>query len=126
MQTPTLSTAASLAEAVVDAIRANRLDDAQTLLDTLNTDHPHTRKLLIFPVLIAIQRGHAHDAWQLVNGLPDDECPHLKALCLRRLNDPAWHHHAEAARHHRDPHVRRAMRNLLGCSEADDIHPLLR
>ncbi|MGF6612990.1 type III secretion protein HrpB1 [Paraburkholderia sp. WSM4175] len=126
MQTSTLSGAAPLAEALVDALRANRLDDAQTLLDTLNTDYPHTRKLLIFPVLIAIQRGHARDAWQLVNGLPDDECPHLKALCLRRLNDPGWHRYAEAGRDHPSPHVRRAMRNLLGCSEADDIHALLR
>lgn len=126
MHTSIPTGAAPLAAALADAIRANRLDDAQSLLDTLHADYPDTRKLLIFPVLIAIQRGHARDAWQLVNGLPDDECPHLKALCLRRLNDPGWHRHAQAARDHPDAHVRRAMRNLLGCSEADDIHPLLR
>jgi type III secretion protein HrpB1 len=126
--TETLHTtdAASMGKAVVDSIRDNRLDEAETLLQQLNDTYPHTRNLLVFPVMIAIQRGQATEAWQLVNGLPDDQSPELKALCLRLLKDPSWHGYAEASVDHPDPYVRKAMRNLLGRSEDEDIHELLR
>lgn len=126
MQTPAFSNAASLARVIAERIRGNRLDEAEALLEQLNDTWPETRKLLIFPLLIAIQRGQTREAWQLVNGLPDDMYPQLKALCLRRLNDPSWHSYAEAGRDHPDPHIRSAMRNLLGCSDAEDIHVLQR
>jgi type III secretion protein HrpB1 len=118
--------ARSYAASIIECIRHNRLDEADTLLEQMNEAWPETRTLLIFPVMIAIQRGQLHQAWQWVNGLPDGTYPHLKALCLRRLNDPSWHAYAEAGRDHANPYVRRAMRNLLGCSEADDIHALQR
>jgi type III secretion protein HrpB1 len=118
--------AASMGQAVVDSIRDNRLDDAETLLQQLNETYPQTRNLLVFPVMIAIQRGRVAEAWQLINGLPEDQSPELKALCLRLLKDPSWHGYAEASANHPDPYVRKAMRNLLGRSEDEDIHDLLR
>lgn len=118
--------AGSMSRAVVDSIRGNRLDEAELLLQQLNETFPETRKLLVFPVMIAIQRGRLKEAWQLVNGLPDGESPELKALCLRRLNDPSWYGYADANEDHPDPYVRKAMRNLLGRSEQADIHALMR
>ncbi|MGH8778326.1 HrpB1 family type III secretion system apparatus protein [Paraburkholderia sp.] len=118
--------AASMGNAIVEHIRENRLDEAEALLQELNEAHPASKDLLVFPVMIAIQRGLLTEAWQLVNGLPDDQCPELKALCLRRLNDPTWYGYAESCVDHPDPYVRKAMRNLLGRSGEDDIHPLLR
>lgn len=118
--------AAAMGNAVVTAIRDNRLDEAETLLQELHEAHPASKNLLVFPVMIAIQRGLATEAWQLVNGLPDDESPELKALCLRLLKDPSWYGYAEACVDHPNPHVRSAMRNLLDRSDEEDIHPLLR
>ena len=118
--------AASMSQIVVDCIVENRLDEAEALLQKLNEAYPETRSQLVFPVMIAIQRGNATEAWQLVNGLPDDQCPELKALCLRRMKDPSWYGYAESCVDHPDPNVRKAMRNLLDRSEAEDIHPFLR
>ncbi len=118
--------AGSMSRAVVDSIRGNRLDEAERLLQQLNDAYPDTRRLLVFPVMIAIQRGRLTEAWQLVNGLPEGESPELKALCLRRLNDPSWYGYAQANEDHSDPYVRKAMRNLLGRSESADIHALMR
>jgi type III secretion protein HrpB1 len=115
-----------LGKTIVERIRSNALDEAQVLLEQLNEAYPHTRRQPVFPVMIAIQRGRAQDAWQLVNGLPDEEVGPLKALCLRRLGDPSWHGYAEANRDHPDPRMRSAMRSLLGCPEADDIHEIYR
>jgi hypothetical protein len=74
--------------------------------------------------MIAIQHGRPHEAWQIVNGLPDDGYPELKALCLRLLNDPSWHGYAQAGLAHSSARVRCAMRNLLGCPEPGDVHVL--
>lgn len=115
------STPEALGADLVASIRDNALDRAQALLERLNTEYPQTRDLLVFPVMIAIQRGRAHDAWQYVNGAGDEHAA-LKALCLRRLNDPAWHGYAQSACEHSDVHVRKAMRNLLGSQDADDLH----
>jgi hypothetical protein len=117
---------AEMAQAVVDAIRENRLDDADTLLEQLYAAYPDAREQLVLPVMIAIQRGQLTDAWQLVNGLPDGQQPELKALCLRLLKDPSWYGYAEAALDSPDVYVQKAMRNLLGRSDEDDIHELLR
>lgn len=116
----TAQSAAELARTLVERILENALDEAERLLDQLNDTHPETRRHIIFPVMLAMQRGRLHDAWQLVNGLPDEEAGPLKALCLRRLEDPSWHGYAEANRDHSDPYVRKAMRKLLGCEEETD------
>jgi type III secretion protein HrpB1 len=106
--------ATALARAVADLIREGRIDEAEQMLARLHASCPASRDVLAFPVMIALQRGRAHDAWQLVNGLPDDQCPELKALCLRMLGDPLWHGYASAHADSPNPTVRRAMRQLLG------------
>jgi type III secretion protein HrpB1 len=113
--------ATTLARAVADLIRAGRIDEAETTLARLHECCPASRDVLAFPVMIALQRGRAHDAWQLVNGLPDDQAPELKALCLRMLGDPLWHGYASAHADSPDPTVRRAMRQLLG-QETEEAH----
>jgi type III secretion protein HrpB1 len=106
--------ATALARGVVAHICAGRLDDAESALAQLHERLPASRDVLAFPVMIALQRGRPHDAWQLVNHLPDEQCPDLKALCLRMLGDPLWHGIAMAHADSSDPHIRRAMRQLLG------------
>jgi type III secretion protein HrpB1 len=108
------SDAVHLAQTVVDCIKAAQLDEAEMRLEHMYASHPETREILIFPVMIAIQRGRPRDAWQIVNGLPDERCPELKALCLRLLGDPTWHGYAVAYENSADPYVRKSMRQLLG------------
>lgn len=104
----------SLAQRIVSCITSGKLDEAETLLEQLHASNPASRDFLVFPVMIAILRGRPHDAWQLVNGLPDERCPELKAFCLRMLGDPTWHSYAVANEDSADPYVQRAMRHLLG------------
>jgi type III secretion protein HrpB1 len=118
------SDAATLARTIVTCIGACQLDEAQLLLDQLYDGWPETREILTFEVMIALKRGQTQEAWQLINGLPDERCPELKALCLRMLNDPTWHGYAEAHESNPDPYVRKAMRQLLGRpAEADGDAP---
>ncbi|WP_240766727.1 HrpB1 family type III secretion system apparatus protein [Paraburkholderia flava] len=105
--------AARLGRAVIDSIKANSFDEAETLLQQLHEVHPASKDMLIFPVLMAIQRGDVRGAWQIVNGLPDDESPELKALCLYLLKDPSWHSYATALEESPDPYIRKAMLRLL-------------
>lgn len=111
------SEAAQLGQAVIDSIRADRLEEAETLLEQLHAVHPASKDMLIFPVLMAIQRGQVREAWQIVNGLPEDENPELKALCLYLLKDPSWHSYAAALEESSDPYIRKAMLRLLGREE---------
>lgn len=106
--------ATALAREVVAHLHGGRLDEAESTLARLHECCPASREVLAFPVMIALQRGRVHDAWQLVNGLPDDQCPELKALCLRMLGDPLWHAYASAHADSPNPWVRTAMRRLLG------------
>jgi hypothetical protein len=104
---------ATVATALVEAIRDNRLDEAEVMLEELNTLDPDTEEHLIFPVLIAIQRGYITEALQYLNGLGEDAHPELKALCLNILGDPTWHYHANTALQSEDSYVREAMEELL-------------
>jgi type III secretion protein HrpB1 len=113
-EAPHARDATALARSVVASICAGRIDEAEATLAQLHECCPASRDVLAFPVMIALQRGRAHDAWQLVNHLPDDQSPELKALCLRMLGDPLWHGLATAHADSPDPHVRTAMRQLLG------------
>jgi len=115
--------ATALAQSVVTHIRAGRLDDAEDALAQLHACCPRSRDVLAFPVMIALQRGRPHEAWQLVVGLPDEQCPELKALCLRMLGDPLWHGYALAHADSADPWVRTAMRQLLDREIATDKEP---
>jgi type III secretion protein HrpB1 len=113
-----------LATALVEAIRDDRLDEAETLLEELNARSPETQEYLIFPVLIAIQRGYIKEALQYLNeNLEEDAAPELKALCLNILGDPTWHLHAQRGLESEDEHVRLAMRQLLQIApEAGSVH----
>ena len=126
IEAPHIADATEMGKRVVGLVRANRLDEADAALQLLNHAYPETIDLLIFPVIIAIQRGRLTEAWQLVNSQAEDESPELRALCLRLLNDPTWHGYAEAGLEHPDSYVRSAMRNLLDRSEETDIHELMR
>jgi type III secretion protein HrpB1 len=108
------SEASSLARRIVSRICSGELDEAETLLAQLHASTPASRDALVFPVMISILRGQLHDAWQMVNGLPDERCPELKAFCLHMLGDPTWHSYAVASEDSADPYVRQAMRRLLG------------
>jgi type III secretion protein HrpB1 len=104
----------ALATSLVEAIRDDRLDEAEGLLEELNARSPETQEYLIFPVLIAIQRGYIKEALQYLNDhLEEDAAPELKALCLNILGDPTWHYHARQGLESEDAHVRKAMRELL-------------
>ena len=105
--------AAALAIKLVDAITDNRLDEAETLLEELNSLQPDTEEYLVFPVLIAIQRGFIKEALQYLNTLGENTAPELKALCLNILGDPTWNYHARDCLESDDPTVRKAMRELL-------------
>lgn len=105
--------AAALAIRLVEAITENRLDEAEVLLEELNTLQPDTEEYLVFPVLIAIQRGFIKEALQYLNTLGENTAPELKALCLNILGDPTWNYHAQDCLESDDPTVRKAMRELL-------------
>lgn len=102
------------AQAIIDHIKGNRLDQAENLYEQLCVDRPEAKAQLIFPVMIAIQRGRAKEAWQLVNAYPEDQYPELRALCLKVMGDPLWYSYAAPLEDHPDRYIRAAMRHLLG------------
>lgn len=102
-----------LARTLVEAIQDNRLDEAERLLEELTDLEPDTKEHLVFPVLISIQRGYVKEALLYINGLEPDACPELKAVCMNILGDPLWHAQAESCLDSPDPHVRKAMRQML-------------
>lgn len=104
----------ALTHTMVETLRDDRLDEADALYQQMCETHPHAHDMLVFPVLIAIQRGQALEALQHVNSLPTDRCPELRALCLRMLGDPSWHGEATALLDSPDPAIAKAMRQLLG------------
>lgn len=106
---------AALAREVAHAIRQGRLDEAEARLEELHALDPATEDLLVFPIMIAIQRGRVREALQHLYTLDDDRCPELKALCRHLVGDPLWEGEARALVDN-SPHayVRRAMQQLLG------------
>lgn len=105
---------AALAQRMVEALKDDQLDEAESIHRRLCEEVPGFDEILTFPVLFAIQRGNVVAALQFINGLPEDRCPELKALCLYLIQDPTWHAIAHAHEDDQDPHVRQAMRDLLG------------
>lgn len=104
---------AAIKKEIANAIRQNRLDDADSQLQQLYEMDPSAREQLIFPAIIAIQRGNVLDVLQHINSLPEDRCPEIKAICLNLLGDPTWHAYALALEDSSDPFIRKAMRQLL-------------
>jgi type III secretion protein HrpB1 len=114
------SDALSITKLIFAYARAGHLHEAQMMLDHLHAAHPATRDMPAVQVLLALRRRQPLDAWQVVNGLPDEQCPELKALCLKILNDPAWQGYAVAHEDSSDLHVRRMMKRLLGKADEHD------
>lgn len=110
----------ALARAMVRTLRDGDIDQAEELLKELYELHPPSEELLVFPALIAIQRGQTQEALQFIHLLPEGRCPELKALCLNILGDPSWHGCAQALEDDADPYVRKAMRQLLGRPDEDE------
>ncbi len=105
---------------LVDCIQQHRSDQADNLYRQMCEEHPSARQMLVFPVVIAIQKGQAVEALRHINSLPEDRCPELRALCLCMAGDPTWHGEATALLDSPDPAVVRAMRKLLGETPGPD------
>jgi len=115
------SEALSITRLIFAYARAGRLHEAQAMLDRLHAAHPETRDMPAVQVLLALRRRQPLEAWQVVNGLPDEKCPELKALCLKILDDPAWQGYALAHEDSPNLYVRRMMKRLLGKAEDSDV-----
>jgi hypothetical protein len=103
---------------LLHALGDNELDRADMLLEEIrdmNGLTDHHPDILLFHVLISIQRGQAMDALHYLNQLGEDEYPpHLRVLCLFFIQDPVWQGLAtDLAENSPDPEVRESMANLL-------------
>lgn len=105
-----------LVRPMVAALRDGRLDEAQAMLDQISAAYPTPEDLVVFAVLIAIQRGQCREALCHLEGLPGDPHPELKAFCLYLLGESCWEGMAQTLEDSPDPSVRLAMKALLGRS----------
>jgi type III secretion protein HrpB1 len=103
---------------MLHALGDEQLDQAQAHLDRLieltglAPDHPD---IVLFNVIIQIQRGQGLDALRYLNGLDEQHCPDVKALCMYFLQDPLWESLAtDLADNDPRPHVRESMALLIG------------
>ncbi|MBP0633614.1 MULTISPECIES: HrpB1 family type III secretion system apparatus protein [unclassified Cupriavidus] len=103
--------------AILHALGDNELDEAQAQIENLieltklPSDHPD---ILVFRVLVYIQRGEALNALHYLNGLDQQHCPDLRTLCLYFLEDPLWEGLAtELAESDPRPHIRTSMGLLI-------------
>lgn len=110
----------AMAHAMVEAIRDGRLDEAEALLEALKPLVPDPDDFLVFPVVIAIQRGQLVEALHFLGGFDDDKAAVLKALCLSIIGEPSWQGLATQALNSPDPYVRRAARQLCSLPAEDD------
>ena len=115
---PVPDDAVGITRAAIDALQNDRLDEAHVLIEKLHAVYPDPDTLMVFTVLLAIQRGAAREALRELEALPGVAHAELKALCLFVLEEPSWQGHAQGLEHSEDPFVRRAMRQLLGRPDA--------
>ncbi len=104
---------------MVEAIRDGRLDEAEALLDALRPLVSDPIDLLVFPVVIAIQRGRLLEALDLLDGHDERQVAPLRALCLHLADEPSWEGLAREAMENADPCARRAMRQLCGLDDEE-------
>ncbi|TKC87904.1 hypothetical protein FAZ69_16700 [Trinickia terrae] len=102
---------------ILHALGDDNLDQAHAQIDNLieltglSPDHPD---ILVFRVLLYIQRGQAIDALHYLNELDEQHCPDLRVMCMYFLGDPFWEGLAtELAENDPRPHVRESMALLL-------------
>jgi type III secretion protein HrpB1 len=105
---------------MVEAINAGRLDVAEELLDEIADALPDTSGVMVFRVFIAALRGEARQALRELEALSDDVHGELKVLCLYLLGETHWQGLALSLEDSPDPHVRRAMKRLLGRPTGDE------
>jgi len=105
-----------LVRPMVEALHEGRLDEAQAMLDQIAAVYPTPEDLVVFAVLIAIQRGQCREALCHLESLPGDPHPELKAFCLYLLGEPCWEGMAQTLEDSPDQSVRLAMKALLGRS----------
>ena len=121
VQPPASADARVLARAMLEALAQAETDDAERLYSQLCEIEPRATDLKIYPTLIAIQRGQVLDVYRELKDSGEEHYPELQALCLHCLGDPTWEGLAQQAEaNSEDPHVRQAMRQLLGRPEPLD------
>jgi len=107
----------SLTLGLLHAFGDDDLDKAQECLDTFAQENGLSQEqedVVVFRVMIAIQRGRALDALHLMNDFGEDFHPELRALSLFFLRDPLWRGLAtELAENSPHENVRVGMTNLL-------------
>lgn len=113
----------ALVRPMAEALSEGRLDEAEAMLQQIATVYPAADDLVVFAVLIAIQRGQCREVLCDLESLPGDSHPELKALCLYLLGEPSWEGAAVALEHSSDLSVRLAMKSLLGRSIDADVSP---
>jgi hypothetical protein len=116
---PGADVVADTAADMVEAIRDGRLDEAEVLLAALRPYAADPGRFLLFPIVIAIQRGQVIEALRTLDGWEPRHAAPLQALCLHLIGDPTWEGKAREVLDSDDalPHVRRAMRQLCGLPE---------
>ncbi|MEK6420325.1 MAG: HrpB1 family type III secretion system apparatus protein [Burkholderia gladioli] len=117
----------SLTLGMLHALGDDELDKAQHCLETFaqeNRVSMEQEDVVVFRVLIAIQRGWALNALHLLNEFDENFRPDLRVLCLFFLQDPQWKGMAEHLKAHSpDENIRRSMGHLLEAPEPTGLLP---
>jgi hypothetical protein len=118
---PVRELVAETASAMMQALHDNQLDAASRELESLRSltgRSADDSDILLFRVVIAIQRGQAREALQCLNELGEDCHPELRVLCLYSLQDPYWEGLARELAESSRPGVAAAMMKMLDCQSA--------
>jgi predicted Zn-dependent protease len=110
------------ASAMMQALRENQLDQASCELESLRAltgRGPDDADILVFRVLIAIQRGQAREALQYLSELGEGSHPELRVLCLHSLQDPYWEGLAHEVANGSESAAAQAMSQMLACHAAN-------
>jgi type III secretion protein HrpB1 len=110
------------ASAMMLALRENQLDQASCELESLRVltgRGPEDADILVFRVLIAIQRGQAREALQYLSELGEGSHPELRVLCLHSLQDPYWEGLAQEVADASESAAAQAMAQMLACHAAN-------
>jgi hypothetical protein len=101
---------------MMQALQQNQLDVAACELEAVRSLTGRTADdpdILLFRVIIAIQRGQSREALQYLNELGEDSHPELRALCLYSLQDPYWEGLAREVADSTEPVAAAAMSDML-------------
>jgi len=113
MQQPLTEATVGLIEQFRLAVREERLDEAQCLLDELGASDPEVAARPVYATMLALAHDDALGALQALQGT-GEEHDDLRAICLRALGDPCWEGLATSlAEESGEMRVRAAMCHLL-------------